>query len=136
MSTNSQKTEVKNIQVRLDKWLWAARFFKTRALARDMVQGGKVQYNGRRVKPSKTVELGAMVKVPQGFDFKEIIILGIEEKRQGSPKAQAMYEETADSQARRETNTEARKAQAFHSPRPENKPDKKQRRKIIEFKHQ
>lgn len=123
------------VSVRLDKWLWAARFFKTRAIARDMVQGGKVQYNGQRTKPSKTVELGASIKVPQGFDFKEIIVKEIREKRVGAPLAQLMYQETEESQSRREENAAARKANAFHSPRPEQRPDKKQRREIIKLKH-
>jgi len=123
------------VSVRLDKWLWAARFFKTRAIARDMVQGGKVQYNGQRTKPSKIVELGASIKVPQGFDFKEIIVKEVREKRVGAPLAQLMYQETEESQKRREDNTEARKANAFHSPRPEQRPDKKQRREIIKLKH-
>ena len=122
-------------KVRLDKWLWAARFFKTRALARDMVQGGKVQYNGQRAKPSKHVEIGAEVKIPQGFDVKTIHILEIRDKRVSAPLAQAMYEETNDSQQLREDNAAARKAMAFHSPRPDSRPDKKQRRALIKFKH-
>ena len=65
----------------LDKWLWAARFFKTRAIARDMVQSGKVQYNGQRAKPGKHVELGAMIKVPSGWDNREIKVLGLSDKR-------------------------------------------------------
>ena len=58
--------------VRLDKWLWAARFCKTRSVAREYIQAGKVQYNGQRSKPSKVVELGALVKVPAGYDVKEV----------------------------------------------------------------
>ena len=125
-----------DVTVRLDKWLWAARLFKTRAIAREMVQAGKVHYNGQRTKPSRIVEPGAMIKVPAGWDFKEIKVLGLSEKRLSAPLAQALYEETAESIAQRESNQEARKLSAFHSPRPENRPDKKQRRQIIKFKQQ
>lgn len=131
----SKKTEIQ-ISVRLDKWLWAARFFKTRSVARDAVQSGKVQYNGQRSKPSKVVELGASIKVPQGYDIKDIKVLQIKEQRQGAPLAILMYQETQESEKLRATNAEARKLSAFHSPRPEHKPDKKQRRKIIQFKQQ
>ena len=125
-----------DVTVRLDKWLWAARLFKTRAIAREMVQAGKDHYNGQRTKPSRIVEPGAMIKVPAGWDIKEIKVLGLSEKRLSAPLAQALYEETAESIAQRESNQEARKLSAFHSPRPENRPDKKQRRQIIKFKQQ
>ncbi len=131
-----QKHSDSQIAVRLDKWLWAARFYKTRALAKDAVQSGKVQYNGQRSKPGKVVELGASIKVPQGFDVKEIEVLQLKEQRQGAPLAQLMYQETQASQARRESNAEARKLSAFFSPKPDNRPDKKQRRQIIQFKQQ
>ena len=101
-----------------------------------MVQAGKVHYNGQRTKPSRIVEPGAMIKVPAGWDIKEIKVLGLSEKRLSAPLAQALYEETAESIAQRESNQEARKLSAFHSPRPENRPDKKQRRQIIKFKQQ
>ena len=120
--------------VRLDKWLWAARFCKTRSLAREFIQAGKVHYNGQRSKPSKVVELGAIVRIPAGFDVKEVEILQISGQRKGAPLAQLMYRETEESIALREKNAEARKLSAFHSPRPDSRPDKKQRRQIIQFK--
>ena len=123
-------------QVRLDKWLWAARLFKTRSLARTAVQAGKVHYNGQRTKPSKVVELGATVKVPAGYDIKELVINEIVEQRRGAALIQDMYRETQSSIEQRERNAQARKLSAFHSPKPETKPDKKQRRQIIELKHQ
>ncbi len=122
--------------VRLDKWLWAARFYKTRSLAREAIQGGKVHYNGQKSKPSKLVELQACIKVPQGYDFKEVKVLQLIDRRQGAAVAQLMYEETQGSQYLRMRNAEARKLSAFHSPKPDNKPDKKQRRQIIQLKHQ
>ncbi|WP_073317940.1 ribosome-associated heat shock protein Hsp15 [Marisediminitalea sp.] len=124
------------LKVRLDKWIWAARLTKTRALARDLIQAGKVHYNGQKSKPGKIVELGALIKVPAGWDVKEVEVTGIEEKRQPAKLAELMYQETADSVAKREQNQLARKMQTFHSPKPENRPDKKQRRELIKFKHQ
>ena len=123
-------------KVRLDKWIWAARLTKTRALARDLIQAGKVHYNGQKSKPGKIVELGALIRVPAGWDVKEVVVTGIEEKRQPAKLAEMMYQETADSVAKREQNQLARKMQTFHSPKPENRPDKKQRRELIKFKHQ
>ena len=122
--------------VRIDKWLWAARLFKTRANAREAVQAGKIHYNGQRTKPSKTVELHATLKVPAGFDSKELVITEIFDKRRAAPMIIGMYTETAESIAKREKNAEARKLSAFHSPKPDTKPDKKQRRQIIHLKHQ
>jgi ribosome-associated heat shock protein Hsp15 len=122
--------------IRLDKWLWAARFFKTRAIAREMVQSGKVHYNGHRAKPSKTVELGAMIKVPAGWDSRTIEVLGLSDKRLSAALAQGLYAETAESVTKREESQAARKLNAFHSPKPDNRPDKKQRRQIIKFKQQ
>jgi ribosome-associated heat shock protein Hsp15 len=131
-----QKTPDESKSVRLDKWLWAARFYKTRSLAKDAVQSGKVQYNGQRSKPGKIVELGASIKIPQGFDLKDVMVLQIKEQRLGAPLAQIMYEETQASENLRASNVEARKINAFNSPKPDHRPDKKQRRQIIQFKQQ
>jgi ribosome-associated heat shock protein Hsp15 len=100
------------------------------------VQSGKVQYNGQRSKPGKIVELGASIKIPQGFDLKDVMVLQIKEQRLGAPLAQIMYEETQASENLRASNVEARKLNAFHSPKPDHRPDKKQRRQIIQFKQQ
>lgn len=125
-----------SMSVRLDKWLWAARFCKTRAMARDWIQAGKVHYNQQRTKPSKLVEVGAYVRVPMGFDEKVVIVLKLMDKRQSATIAQTLYVETEQSASQREKNAQARKLSAFHSPKPDVKPDKKQRRQIIKFKHQ
>ncbi|WP_088331198.1 ribosome-associated heat shock protein Hsp15 [Lacimicrobium sp. SS2-24] len=122
--------------VRLDKWLWAARFCKTRAVARELVQGGKVHYNGQRCKPSKTVELGATIRVPQGYDVREVVVQALSDKRRSASLAQQLYTETEASMAQREANAQARKAGALLNPKPDHKPDKKQRRDIIRLKHQ
>ncbi len=122
-------------KVRLDKWLWAARFYKTRSIATDMINGGKVHYNGQRCKASKTVEVGALVKLRQGWDEKTVVIKEISAKRQNFTVAQTLYEETAESIQHRESETLARQSSAAFSPRPESKPDKKQRRTLINLKN-
>jgi len=134
MAKNTKTQPIDTLKVRLDKWLWAARFYKTRAIARDMIQGGKVQYNSQRCKPSKTVEIGAIIKLTQNHDEKVLTILEISEHRRGAPEAQLLYEESDESIKQREINVIARKNNSFFSPHPERKPDKKQRRKIIQFK--
>lgn len=128
MSTHSES-------VRLDKWLWAARFYKTRSIARTMVDGGKVHYNGQRSKPSKMVELGAVISLRQGHEEKVVVIEKISDQRRGAPEAQTLYKETDESIKKREDNAQKRKLNA-HNPSPEKRPDKKQRRDIIKFKHQ
>lgn len=122
-------------QVRLDKWLWAARFYKTRSVARAMIDGGKVHYNGHRSKPSKIIELGATVKLRQGNDEKIITIEQISDCRRGAPEAQLLYQETIQSIATREQTAKMRKLNAYDNPSPEKRPDKKQRRDIIRFKN-
>lgn len=131
-NTGSDHTDV--LKVRLDKWLWAARFYKTRAIAREMVQGGKVHYNGQRTKASKIVEPGAVIKLAQGVDEKLITILSVLEKRQSAPIAQTMYQESDTSIAKREENAIARKNNSFFAPHPDRKPDKKQRRELLKMK--
>ncbi len=121
-------------QVRLDKWLWAARFYKTRSIARNMIDGGKVHYNGQRAKPSKVVEVGAEIKLRLGFEEKVVTIENVSGQRRGAPEAQALYSETQESVARREARTLERKLHA-HNPSPERRPDKKQRRDIIKFRN-
>ncbi|WP_299019963.1 ribosome-associated heat shock protein Hsp15 [uncultured Photobacterium sp.] len=122
------------LQVRLDKWLWAARFYKTRSIARNMVDGGKVHYNGQRSKPSKLVEVGAEIRLRQGNDEKTVIIAKLSDTRRGAPEAQTLYQETAESIKQREAHAQMRKLNAFDSPSPDKRPDKKQRRDIIKFK--
>ena len=121
--------------VRLDKWLWAARFYKTRALAREMIEGGKVHYNGQRSKPSKIVELNATLTLRQGNDERTVIIKAITEHRRPAAEAVAMYEETAESIAKREKMALARKMNALTMPHPDRRPDKKERRDLMKFKY-
>ncbi|WP_372760003.1 ribosome-associated heat shock protein Hsp15 [Litorivivens sp.] len=124
-------------KVRLDKWLWAARFFKTRSLAKQAIEGGKVHYNGARCKVSKEVEVGAKLTLRQGWDNKTVIIEAISEQRRGAPEAQQLYRETEDSIKQRELRAAERKA---HGPGADllsrERPTKKQRRQIHRFKQQ
>lgn len=122
-------------KVRLDKWLWAARFYKTRSTATDMINGGKVHYNGQRCKASKNVDVGAKVKLRQGNDEKTVVIDVISAKRQNFTIAQTLYTETPESIKHREAESLARQQSAAFSPRPDSKPDKKQRRTLINFKN-
>lgn len=120
--------------VRLDKWLWAARFYKTRTIARAMIEGGKVHYNNQRSKPSKSVEVGAIITLRQGVEEKTVRIEKISSQRRGAPEAVLLYTETEQSVKKREENSLNRKLQA-HNPSPEKRPDKKQRRDLIRFKN-
>ncbi|AGO57357.1 ribosome-associated heat shock protein Hsp15 [Serratia plymuthica] len=120
--------------VRLDKWLWAARFYKTRALARDMIDGGKVHYNGQRGKPSKIVEIDAEIRLRQGNEERTVIVLALTGQRRGADEAQQMYQETEASIANREKMAIARKMNALTMPHPDRRPDKKERRDLIKFK--
>ncbi|WP_417658814.1 ribosome-associated heat shock protein Hsp15 [Pseudidiomarina sp.] len=122
--------------VRIDKWLWAARFYKTRALARQVVQSGKVTVDGQRCKPSKTISAGQIIKAPRGHDIYEVEVLAVSERRLGAPEAQKLYAETPESVARREKEAELRKMNALYNPHPDHKPDKKERRDLIKFKNQ
>lgn len=120
--------------LRLDKWLWAARFYKTRAIARSMIEGGKVHYNGQRSKPGKQVEIGAILRLWQGDDEREVRVCALSEQRRGAPEAALLYEETAEGLARRARLAEARRLNSLYAPHPETKPDKKQRRDLLRLK--
>jgi len=119
---------------RLDKWLWAARFYRTRALAKQMIDGGKVFYNGQRTKSGKAVSIGDSIKIRQGFDEKEVEVIALADKRRDASFAQTLYQETDQSIKTREKNSLARKQGILLSPASDTKPDKKQRRKLREFK--
>ncbi|MBY5994014.1 RNA-binding S4 domain-containing protein [Ferrimonas balearica] len=121
--------------VRLDKWLWAARFYKTRPLAQEMIAGGKVQVNGQRCKPGRKIEVGAVIRLWQGLDEKEVVVTGLSEKRLSAPLAQALYDETQASAERRAERAEQRRLMADADPRA-SRPDKKQRRALMRFKNQ
>jgi ribosome-associated heat shock protein Hsp15 len=121
-------------KLRLDKWLWAARFFKTRNLAKQAIEGGKVQLGGHRVKVSKEIGVGDRLRIRQGWEEKEVTVLALSDQRRGAPEARALYEESADSIQRREDHAAARRAAGGMLNRPANRPTKKQRRQIHRFK--
>jgi ribosome-associated heat shock protein Hsp15 len=123
-----------NTPIRLDKWLWAARFYKTRAIAKQMIDGGKVFYNGQRTKSGKAVSLGDKIMLRQSYEEKEVIVIALADKRRDASFAQTLFQETENSIATREKNAFARKQGTLLSPASDTKPDKKQRRKLIQFK--
>lgn len=116
---------------RMDKWLWAARFFKTRSLAKDAIEGGKVHCEGQRVKVSKEVNIGLILTIRQGFEDKTVKVTALSEVRRGASEAQTLYEETPDSVAKREDHAAQRKAQNLAHP--DHRPNKKERRQIHKF---
>jgi ribosome-associated heat shock protein Hsp15 len=120
-------------RIRLDKWLWAARFFKTRALAKQAIEGGKVQYDGVRAKVSKIVEVGALLQIRQGMDEKTIAVLQLSDQRRGAPEATLLYAETEASQLQRAEAQEQRKLVRAGHPVDSHRPSKKDRRQIHSF---
>ena len=136
MSKQKSEQEDDDDKIRIDKWLWAARFYKTRSLAKDMIDGGKVQYNGQRCKASRTVELGATIKLTQGTDERTVLVKGLSEQRLAAPLAQQLYEETTESIQLRAERAELRKMNVLFAPHPDTKPDKKMRRQLLLLKSQ
>lgn len=118
-------------KVRLDKWLWAARFFRTRSLAKEAIEGGKVHHEGQRVKVSKEISVGMVLTIRQGFDEKTVLIKQLSEVRGPASIAQALYEETAESVEKRALLQEARKSDNLAHP--DHRPSKKYRRQIRRF---
>jgi ribosome-associated heat shock protein Hsp15 len=121
-------------KLRLDKWLWAARFFKTRSLAKSAIESGKVHLEGQRVKVSKEIAVGDTLQIRLGWDEKTVQVIQLSDQRRSAPEAQALYAETAESAARREAQALARKAAGGMIDRPPHKPSKQQRRQIQRFK--
>jgi len=119
-------------KVRLDKWLWAARLFKTRALAKAAIEGGKVHCKGERCKPSKEPKLGEELVIRAGYDERTVVIRALSAVRKGAPEAQLLYEETAESLVRREHAAAMRKAGSL-GVETDGKPSKKQRRALQRF---
>ncbi len=120
-------------ELRIDRWLWAARFYKQRSLATEAVLGGHVQVNGQRVKPAKGVRVGDTVTVRKGTAEFIVEILGLSERRGGAPEAALLYREEEASRIKRLEASALAKMAAISAPRPEKRPDKKARRQIIQF---
>ncbi|MES9816348.1 MAG: RNA-binding S4 domain-containing protein [Candidatus Thiodiazotropha sp.] len=121
-------------KVRLDKWLWAARFFKTRQIASEAINGGKVHLNGQRTKPGKEIKAGSQLRIHKGALEWDITVRVLATKRRPAPEARCFYDETAESIERREKMTEVQRLERSMSPRTDHgKPNKKQRRMIHRF---
>ncbi|MEE4342813.1 S4 domain-containing protein [Pseudomonas alliivorans] len=128
----AQKPE-EDDKVRLDKWLWAARFFKTRALAKAAIESGKVHCRGERCKPGKEPRVGDELQIRMGFDERTVVVETLSVVRRGAPEAQTLYRETPESITRREHAAAQRKAGNL-GVTTEGRPTKKQRRQIFDFR--
>jgi ribosome-associated heat shock protein Hsp15 len=125
--------DANEVTVRLDKWLWAARFFKTRVLASEAVSGGKVHLAGHRIKPSRKVKIGDCFEIHRGFERFEVIVTDLSERRGSATQALGLYRETPLSVDKRASEAEKRKLAMMQRPQSSARPDKKQRRKIRQF---
>lgn len=121
-------------RTRLDKWLWAARFFKNRSLAQEAVDGGRVHYDGQRAKSSRDVQVGARISITIGHDVREVQVTALSAKRGNAKEAALLYVETEESIASREKAAAERKAIALSNPAPDHRPDKKERRQHEQFR--
>lgn len=117
--------------VRIDKWLWAARFYRTRTTAKDAIDGGKVHFQGERVKVSKDVRIGMELTIRQGFEEKTVIVTALSAVRGNAAAAQLLYEETPASIAKRELFQAARKLSNLA--RPDHRPNKHERQQLQRF---
>lgn len=120
--------------MRIDKWVWVARFFKTRSAAKEAIEGGKVHFDGNRVKVSKEVRIGMQLTIRQGFDEKTVVVKALSSMRGGAPQAQLLYDETEVSIAKRDFYSSQRKL--GNLARPENRPNKRDRRQIHRFQQE
>lgn len=124
-------------KVRLDKWLWAARFYKTRSIATDAINGGKIHVNDSRAKPSRTVHVGDEITISRPPYKTMVIVLATSARRGPAKDAALLYRETAESaQAREELATQLRAQGNFDRSMIKGRPSKKNRRKIISFTRQ
>jgi len=119
---------------RLDKWLWAARFFKTRSVAREAVSGGKVHLNGNRAKPGRSLNIGDELRIQRGEEEYTITVVELSVRRGPAVIARTFYEESEESRIKREQLAEQRKLEHQQHATRERRPDKRQRRRIVRFK--
>ncbi len=122
-------------KIRIDKWLWAARFFKTRNLAKQAIEGGKVHCDGQRVKASKEMTTGLELTIRQDLTEKVVIVKALSDQRRGAPEAALLYEETEASKQKREKQAADRKAGLANFIISDHKPNKKERRQIHRFQN-
>ncbi len=119
---------------RIDSWLWAARFFKTRSLAKQAIEGGKVRLDGARAKPSKTVRIGSALEIHKGDQQWTVIVEVLSSKRGAASVAATLYRETEQSQLDRERAAEQRRLVRLAAPLPDHRPSKKERRDLQRFR--
>jgi ribosome-associated heat shock protein Hsp15 len=131
---HSQKSQTAD-DTRLDKWLWAARFFKTRAAAAEAIDGGKVHLNGERVKRSKAVKVGDEVRVRLGPYEHRVILKSVSDRRGPASVAALLYEETAESRAQREALIERRRMEMAAGAEDPGRPSKRDRRRIDQLRN-
>ncbi len=120
--------------VRIDKWLWASRFFKTRSLAKKQVEQGKIKISGQKCKPSRNVQIGDLISIKKNDVTWEVEVLGLADKRGSATIAQTLYQETNESKHQRESQSLLKKMEYHSTPRPDKRPTKKQRRDIKSLK--
>lgn len=120
--------------MRIDKWLWCARFFKTRSLAAQAVEGGKVQWQDERCKPAREIRVGDKLRIRVGETEWEIVVCGLSDKRGSAPIAQTLYEETAESRNKREEQTALRKLNKEPALEIKGRPTKRDRRVLGSWK--
>ena len=131
-----KESSVAEQSMRLDKWLWVARFFKTRALATAAISGGKVHVNGDRVKPARRIATGDSLTVQKGPYRFSITVAGLSNQRRPAEEAQTLYAESVASVAARHTLHDERRLQGLGARQPERRPDKRTRRLIHKFKQE
>lgn len=119
--------------LRIDKWLWAARFYKTRSLASDAVKTGKVQVNGEKAKPSKEIGIGDTLTIKQAYFSKTITVSALSNRRGPASVAETLYEETSESVTNRARLKEIQQAQPAIRRSGQGRPTKRERRQIISF---
>jgi ribosome-associated heat shock protein Hsp15 len=134
--TDSTLAPASTETMRLDKWLWAARFFKTRQLAIDAINGGKVHLNGQRVKPGKDIASGVHLTISKDQYAWDITVVALSKQRRPAAEAERLYEEDADSQARRLALLEQRREDREAGLQPDQRPNKRDRRLIHRFKRE
>src|SRR5699024_3463911 len=122
--------------IRVDKWLWAARFFKTRSLATAAVKGGKVDIDGHHAKPASTVKAGQRLRITKGEQVFEIDLVAVSDKRGPASQAEQLYDETEASRQQRDERAAGARIARASLPRTSGRPDKKQRRQLRRFKQQ
>ncbi|MDW7773135.1 MAG: S4 domain-containing protein [Desulfobulbaceae bacterium] len=120
-------------KIRIDKWLWAARFFKTRSLASRAVSGGHVHANGQRIKPSRIVQVGDTLEIRRGLTELVIVVEGLSGRRGPATAARTLYRETEESVKKREMQAGQRRLANMAAAGPVRRPDKRERRKIRKF---